>query len=597
MQFYKRLHQSQADARTACCSLSLEETLENLASLFLRDTLAGISHIQAELSILIFQRYENIATGRCIFQGIAQKIEDNTSYLLLICNHLLRTNRISYIQMELDLLAFSSKLEIAYPHFQSFHQVEAIERQFHLSVLNLSEIEDAAHQLLESYRITLHHLQKFTTLSLDTTVLQQHFHRIGNQCQWGTKLMTDICKEHQAGMGEFQHLLVQSFQLSVLAFQFPIHSFQLSIGSRQFLIQFSLHHITAENHSCSDNTNQQEQTQAYQHHFLGIIVRKIPIHLFMQSLQIMCLSLSISGFHQRKLRIFLGNDRCTEIVFPLKRLMLQDLHRQGNYLITLGRIKIGSLEDAIAHQLQATTLGSHSINTRKFITMLQPHLLGSLVGAPCQTIVVSKDIIKILCLLQDALHCLNASFLLPVASFRSNHLDTRIGFDGIHETKMALHGRRRSIQSTDFNNASLTLKLLSYKGTHRLTDMIVVAADECSIFIGIGDTIIQNHRDSLLVGTLNRLGNRTQLIRRDDQQVHALIHELINLFVLQHIVIIRGSKLHDNRIIEILSHLQLIIELVAPDILGALGYTNDKLLWLLLACCQRKSQTYIYNKV
>ena len=162
---------------------------------------------------------------------------------------------------------------------------------------------------------------------------------------------------------------------------------------------------------------------------------------------------------------------------------------------------------------------------------------------------------------------------------------------------MALHGRRRSIQSTNLDNASLTLKLLSYKGTHRLTDMIVVAADECSIFIGIGETIIQNHRDSLLVGTLHRFGNRTQLIRRDDQQIHPLIHELINLPVLQHIVIIRGGKLHDNRIIEILSHLQLIIELVAPDILGALGYTDDKLLRLLLACRHRKYQTYIYNKV
>ena len=158
MQFNKRFHQSQADARTACSSLSLEETFENLASLFLRDTLTGIPYIQAELSILIFQRYEYIATGRCIFQGIAQKIEDNTSYLLLISNHLLRTNRVSYIQMELDLLTFSSKLEIAYPHFQCFHQIEAIENQLHLSVLNLSEIEDTAHQLLQSYRITLHHL-------------------------------------------------------------------------------------------------------------------------------------------------------------------------------------------------------------------------------------------------------------------------------------------------------------------------------------------------------------------------------------------------------------------------------------------------------
>ena len=106
--------------------------------------------------------------------------------------------------------------------------------------------------------------------------------------------------------------------------------------------------------------------------------------------------------------------------------MLQDLHRQGNHLITLGRIKIGSLEDAVAHQLQTTTLGSHSINTRKFITMLQPHLLGSHIGAPCQTVVMSKDVIKVLGLLQDAFHCLGAAFLLPVASFRSNYLDTRI---------------------------------------------------------------------------------------------------------------------------------------------------------------------------
>ncbi len=147
--------------------------------------------------------------------------------------------------------------------------------------------------------------------------------------------------------------------------------------------------------------------------------------------------------------------------------MLQNLHRQGNYLITLGRIKIGSLEDAIAHQLQTTPLGSHSINTRKLITMLQPHLLGSLVGAPCQTIVVSKDIIKILCLLQDAASL--PECLLPPSSLPPSEAINWIpgyGLMSIHETKMVLHGRRRSIQSTDLNNASLTLKLLSYKGTH-----------------------------------------------------------------------------------------------------------------------------------
>ena len=148
MQFHKRLDQSQADAGTAGSPLSLEEALEDLISLFLLNTLAGISHIQSEFLTFIFQGNKDVATSRSIFQGIAQKIEDYSGYLLLIGYHFMTALESRYIQMEFDLLAFGSKLEITHPYRQGFHDVEAIKLQVHLSVLNLAEIEDATHQLL-----------------------------------------------------------------------------------------------------------------------------------------------------------------------------------------------------------------------------------------------------------------------------------------------------------------------------------------------------------------------------------------------------------------------------------------------------------------
>ena len=45
------------------------------------------------------------------------------------------------------LLALGSKLEVAHPHRQGLHNVEAIEFQFHLAILNLTEIKNVTYQL------------------------------------------------------------------------------------------------------------------------------------------------------------------------------------------------------------------------------------------------------------------------------------------------------------------------------------------------------------------------------------------------------------------------------------------------------------------
>ena len=80
--------------------------------------------------------------------------------------------------------------------------------------------------------------------------------------------MTDIGKEYQTGMSEFQDLLIQSFQFSILFTQFYIQSLQFAICLSQCFVQFHLYQITSEDQSSSCEANKEEQTQTYEHDFL-----------------------------------------------------------------------------------------------------------------------------------------------------------------------------------------------------------------------------------------------------------------------------------------------------------------------------------------
>ena len=75
------------------------------------------------------------------------------------------------------------------------------------------------------------------------------------------------------------------------------------------------------------------------------------------------------------------------------------------------------------------------------------------------------------------------------------------------------------------------------------------------------------------------------------------IDKLVNLLILQHIIIVGRSQFHDKRIVEILAHLQFIIQFIAPGIFRTLGYANDILPRLLSTTGQQHDDSYIYNKV
>ena len=162
---------------------------------------------------------------------------------------------------------------------------------------------------------------------------------------------------------------------------------------------------------------------------------------------------------------------------------------------------------------------------------------------------------------------------------------------------MTLQSRRRALQTADFNDTPLTLKLLGDKSSHRFTYRIIIAADKSRILIRIGLPVIENHRNTFIVSTLYSLGYSTQLVRRYYQQIYPLIDKLVNLLILQHIIIVGRSQFHDKRIVEILAHLQFIIQFITPDIFRTLGNTNDILPRLLSTTGQQHDESYIYNKV
>ena len=161
----------------------------------------------------------------------------------------------------------------------------------------------------------------------------------------------------------------------------------------------------------------------------------------MKTFEVALLVLGILGLHQSEQGIVLGDDRRTQIVLSLKRLMSQYSHRQRHDLITLGRIKVGSLKDAITHEFQSSIPGRHRIHSRKLIVASKSPITNHLIGSPTHSVVVREDIVEVTSLVEDALHRLLATLLLPVASLRSHHLHTRKFLHGFHETTMTLQGR------------------------------------------------------------------------------------------------------------------------------------------------------------
>ena len=146
---------------------------------------------------------------------------------------------------------------------------------------------------------------------------------------------------------------------------------------------------------------------------------------------------------------------------------------------------------------------------------------------------------------------------------------------------MAVYGGRRAFQALYLNDvASGFAKERGHIIAHHASHFIIVASDESCVFARIGLPVEENHRYSLVVGTVYDIRNGVHLIWRDYEQVDAGIHQTVNLGYLPAVIVVCRDyfQLHVVIIIKALEHLS--VEFITPVVLGALRHTDNVFLFV-----------------
>ena len=167
------------------------------------------------------------------------------------------------------------------------------------------------------------------------------------------------------------------------------------------------------------------------------------------------------------------------------------------------------------------------------------------------------------------------AFLRPVAVRESDYSDTRILPYGLRKAVMAFKGRRRARKSSYLDHVSLATELAGKKMAYHLAYLEVVSANEGGIFRRIGLPVEEYDRNTGVIDLVDLIGEQVELVRRHDQQIYPGLRKTVYLTLLQLAVIIGRNKAQTDSLVEICRHLQLLLQLLPPGVLRALGDADD----------------------
>ena len=167
------------------------------------------------------------------------------------------------------------------------------------------------------------------------------------------------------------------------------------------------------------------------------------------------------------------------------------------------------------------------------------------------------------------------AFLRPVAVRESDYSDTGILPYGLRKAVMAFKGRRRARKSSYLDHVSLATELAGKKMAYHLADLEVVGANEGGIFRRIGLPVEEYDRNTGVIDLVDLIGEQVELVRRHDQQIYPGLRKTVYLTLLQLAVIIGRNKAQSDTLVEICRHLQLLLQLLPPGVLRALGDADD----------------------
>ena len=130
---------------------------------------------------------------------------------------------------------------------------------------------------------------------------------------------------------------------------------------------------------------------------------------------------------------------------------------------------------------------------------------------------------------------------------------------------------------------------------HHPPHLVVVGTDEGRELLAAGLTLEHDDGDALVISSVDGGRDGLHLIRGHNEQVNAAIDQTVNLLHLPLVTIVGGSKLQLYAVMEICTHAQLSILLVAPDVLRTLGDTDDVFCLFVRTSHKHKPQSQCRN--
>ncbi len=279
--------------------------------------------------------------------------------------------------------------------------------------------------------------------------------------------------------------------------------------------------------------------------------------LGVQLLDVFCLPYHLVAFEHEHARIVVGHQGRHEFCLFLVGLAFEDVHCKLQQLVAMGGVDVGRLEQRVAHQPDAAVLARQAVDAAKQGQCLA-HLAKCFAGAHCRAVVHAEDQIhlRIVVGVEPLFHDGVGRGLGPVALQGRHHLYAWILRDDACEAVVALNGWRRAFQSHHLHDFSVSVESGDDVFTHQAPHFIVVGAHVGGIFLGTGLSIKHNHRDALVIGSVDGRRDGGHLVGRDNQQVDAALQQAVDLLDLALVAVVGRRKAQLDVVVKIGANVQ-----------------------------------------
>ena len=225
--------------------------------------------------------------------------------------------------------------------------------------------------------------------------------------------------------------------------------------------------------------------------------------------------------------------------------MFQDIHRQLHHQITSCGVDITGLKDPSLNIVDTIVLAWQRINP----AILRMCVIQRFTGTYCHSVILSEHEVDITQITFVFLHRLDGTLLGPVTLQGSNKGNTWIMTECFYKTVMTFLCRGRTLQAPNLQHTTFAIQLGGDILSHELTHLEVIRSDiSCEFFRGCLP-VEDDHRDTHIISPVDSRCYGSHLVRGNNQQIHLLFHELVDLLHLELVIIIGRDQFQVNVII------------------------------------------------